>query len=455
MNPPVILITDKGKGIFQEFKAELQKNSFDIIDTTTKISPIALIKRKKPDLILLGVTNGNFENEMDTVKQIRKRDTRTPVICIAKRSSEALVIAALKAGVDDFFKMPFSTVALLESINEKLFRQPVQAKTMDVVKGYRENKAHTMIVGQSKGMNEVKQQLLNVALSDCAVLITGETGTGKELAARTIHHHSDKKNKRLVCINCAAIPDSLVESELFGYERGAFTGAFASKQGLFESASDGSVFLDEIGDMTPFAQAKILRTIELKETCRLGSKKGRSLNFRVISATNRDPEKLITEKQFRRDLYYRLNVARIHLPPLRDRKEDLPALIDHYIEWFNKKFGRKIKSFSQEAMHALVRYDWPGNVRELVNLIEISFINLPCQNIDFLEVPQQLRIRFNQINALPTSERDRVIAALCATNWNKSKAAQKLNWSRMTLYRKIAKYSIDSNPTHHLETAEA
>jgi DNA-binding NtrC family response regulator len=441
MKEPVILITDRGGGLPHELKNRLSSHSFEVIDTPQKKAPLRVFLEAKPDLILLGITNGNYENDIIVARQIRHKDRSIPIICVAKHSSEALAIAALKAGIDDYFKMPFSSESLLQSINASIHGKSSQSKEVGVKQGY-EGIDMPEMIGQSSVMREVKQQLLKVARTDCAALITGETGTGKELAARMIHSNSQRKRKRLICINCAAIPDSLVESELFGYERGAFTGAVAPKQGMLESAADGTAFLDEIGDMSPFAQAKILRTIELKEASRLGGKMTKALNFRVIAATNCNPEVLIREGNFRQDLYYRLNVARIHLPPLRDRKEDIPLLADYYIERYNDKFGRHIKGYSKSAIAILFQYDWPGNVRELKNLIEVSFINLPSKMVDFMEIPRQLRSRLNEIKALPKAERDRVIAALCETNWNKSRAAQKLKWSRMTLYRKINKYNI-------------
>jgi transcriptional regulator with PAS, ATPase and Fis domain len=284
--------------------------------------------------------------------------------------------------------------------------------------------------------------LLKVAPTQSTVLITGETGTGKELAAELIHRNSSRHKKPFVCINCAALPENLVESELFGYERGAFTGAIASKQGKFEQAEGGTVFLDEIGDMSPYAQAKILRAIEIKEVYRLGGKGSISLNVRVIAATNQDIERLVAQEKFRKDLYYRFNVAMVHLPPLRDRKEDIPPLLGHYIRELNQRFGREVEGFTQEAMESLLHYDWPGNIRELKNLLEATFINLPSRKIAFMDLPKQFQRRLQETEGLPKSERDQVLSALFATKWNKSKAAQKLHWSRMTLYRKMAKYHI-------------
>ncbi|MBW2163252.1 MAG: sigma-54-dependent Fis family transcriptional regulator, partial [Deltaproteobacteria bacterium] len=287
--------------------------------------------------------------------------------------------------------------------------------------------------------------LVKVATTDSTVLITGETGTGKELAAELIHQNSPRHKEPFVCINCAALPESLVESEMFGYERGAFTGAVALKQGKFELAEGGTVFLDEIGDMSPYAQMKILRTTEKKEICRLGGKGAIPIDVRIVGATNRDLEQLIEKGNFRKDLYYRLNVARVHLPPLRLRKEDIPSLLKHYIRKFNQRFGREVEGLAEEALDSLLRYDWPGNVRELKNILEATFINLPSRKIALMDLPKTFQGRLKETEGLPEKERDRLLSVLFATKWNKSKAARKLQWSRMTLYRKMAKYQISTS----------
>ncbi len=291
-------------------------------------------------------------------------------------------------------------------------------------------------------MRQAKAYLAKLAATDSTVLITGETGTGKELAAELIHRNSPRHKKPFICVNCAALPEGLVESELFGYERGAFTGAVAAKPGKFEMADKGTVFLDEVCDMNPYAQAKILRSIECKEVYPLGGRGATPLDLRIIAATNQNPEQLMAEGKFRKDLYYRLNVARVHMPPLRERKEDILRLISHAIENLNRRFKRNVQGLTDEAMATLFRYDWPGNVRELMNLIEASFINLPSRQVDFVDLPRQLQKQLDNSAELPLNERKQIVSALLETKWNKSKAAQKLSWSRMTVYRKMTKYSI-------------
>jgi len=278
------------------------------------------------------------------------------------------------------------------------------------------------------------------------VLITGETGTGKELFAELVHKKSKRRHRPFVAINCAAIPDTLLESELFGHAKGAFTGAETGQDGRLKAADQGTLFLDEIGDMSAYSQAKILRVIENKEIQRLGCPRGIPVDLRVVAATNQDLDQLSRENKFRRDLFFRLNVARIHLPPLRERKEDLPALVQHYLDHFSRLYNHKVQQFTDEALDCMFAYDWPGNVRELKNLIESIFAEGPQTSITLADIPTHLRTRCAEMKSLPEDERGRLLWALAATNWNKSKAAAKLRWSRMTLYRKMERYNILREP---------
>lgn len=298
------------------------------------------------------------------------------------------------------------------------------------------------IVGGSTAIVEIKEYLSRVAASDCNVLITGETGTGKELAAAYLHSHSPRHTHRLIPVNCAAIPDSLIESELFGHESGAFTGAVGRREGMMELAARGTLFLDEIGDMSPLAQAKVLRIIESKDLYRLGGKSSVPLDVRIVAATNRDVEKCVETGSFRKDLYFRLNVARIHLPPLREHKEDIPLLANRFVESLNRRYHRRIDRLGAELLTTLTRYDWPGNVRELKNLLEAAFIAVKSDEITIRDVPLHFQRALGLNISRMTNERDVLICTLQSTNWNKSQAAEKLNWSRMTLYRKLAKHRI-------------
>jgi transcriptional regulator with PAS, ATPase and Fis domain len=302
------------------------------------------------------------------------------------------------------------------------------------------------IIGLSPVMRELKQDMLQIAKSASTVLITGETGTGKELAAEFIHTNSSRRKQAFVCINCAAIPDSLLESELFGHVKGAFTGAEEYRDGLLGSANGGTIFLDEIGDMSQCAQAKILRVVEKKEVCRVGSNRGVPLDIRFVAATNHDLEAMANCGTFRKDLFFRLNVARIHLPPLRERTEDIPFLLRHYCHDLTKNTGASTPEFSEECLRHLQSYGWPGNIRELKNMVEALFLKDLPRKIAVEDLPRHLRLFIENKADLSQSERGALLEALFSAKWNKSEAAKKLHWSRMTLYRKIAKYNIAENP---------
>jgi DNA-binding NtrC family response regulator len=433
MKSPVILIAEDDETLRQELKGRLFYHGFDVAEAPDRANVFQFFLDRKPDLVIIGSSQNNSWDELKVAEQIRQQDKRVPLIIISGHSSEVQAIAARRVGVNCYFKTPFSHEELVAIVKRNF---PDHNASL--------SEAHidSTIIGDSSAMREIKSYLLKVATTDCTVLITGETGTGKELVAEMIHRTSSRHSRPFVCINCAALPESLLESELFGFERGAFTGAYSSYAGKLKLAEGGTVFFDEIGDMAPNAQAKILRAIEGKEVYRLGGKKGIFHHVRVIAATNQDPEQLVAEGKFREDLYYRLNIARVHLPPLRERKEEILPLLQHYIRELNQRCGREVEGFAEEALASLVRYNWPGNIRELKNLMEATFINLPSRRISFIDLPEMFQQKLKELEGLPQGERDRVLSALFACNWNKSKAAQKLHWSRMTLYRKIAKYHI-------------
>lgn len=298
------------------------------------------------------------------------------------------------------------------------------------------------VIGESLQITTIRQYIARIAPFDTHVLITGETGTGKELAAELLHTNSQRSKQAFISFNCAAVPDSLLESELFGHEKGAFTGADTKRRGLFDAADGGTVFLDEIGEMTAGAQSKILRVFEKRQVQRLGSSHAHPVNVRIVAATNQNLEELIAHGQFRKDLYYRLNVARIHLPPLRERKEDIPQLIAHFIRLLNQQMDRQVVGLERDVHDSLCEYEWPGNVRELKNVLEATFLAVQSSMIGFSDLPAGYRMKLAQRRDAPLMEREKLVSTLLATNWNKSEAAKQLHWSRMTLYRKMMKYSI-------------
>lgn len=299
------------------------------------------------------------------------------------------------------------------------------------------------LVGSSPAMLALKAYLPKVASSKATVLITGETGTGKERVAEMLHMLGPRSKRPLVTINCAALPDSLVESELFGHERGAFTGAVAKAEGHFVRANGGTLVLDEIGEMSLHAQTRLLRAIESQQVTPVGACRTLPVDVRIIAATNQALEYLVEQKRFRADLFYRLNVARLYLPPLRERKEDIPLLLNYAIKHLNHREDRSVKGPNRELLHCLLAHDWPGNVRELLNLVETVFIDPPATWIGLSDLPPVFREIFSRYQVSRSVERDRLIEVLEQTHWNKAEAAKQLSWSRMTLYRKLSKYCID------------
>jgi len=389
---------------------------------------LAHIAKLSPAAVLVGIS-GVTPACVETLRAIRCAHPRLCILAVASDGSEELVLAAFRAGATDYLRQHGS----VDDLAEQAMRHIGDAPQPNDDDG---------MVGHSARMRDIRGYIQKVAASDTSVLITGETGTGKELVAGLIHRNSPRSERPLICVNCAAIPDTLLESELFGFERGAFTGAHLSTPGKIEMANGGTVFFDEIGELSPYAQARLLRVIEERRIQRLGARKSIPLNIRIVAATNRDLDKLAMEDGFRKDLYFRLNVARVHLPPLRERKPDIPPLIAHYVAELNRQFGASVHGVDNAVMEHLLRYEWPGNVRELKNLLEGIFVSRPSSKITFFDLPDWFRARHPLEPKPNVSESERLLCALHDTNWNKSEAADRLNWSRMTLYRKIAKYGL-------------
>ena len=369
------------------------------------------------------------------LKRIRDHSQKAKLIILARTSSEELAISALRLNAAEYLPQPYD----LERVATLLDQWSVK-----------ESDACDEIVGESPAMKKVKSFIGDLARTESSVLITGPTGTGKELVAEHIHGLSARRDKPFVCLNCAAIPDTLLESELFGYEKGAFTGATSARDGKLAQANGGTVFFDEIGDLSQLAQAKILRAIETKEFYRLGGSRRQAVDIRVIAATNRDLDAMVKEDRFRADLYYRLNVGRIRLPALRERRSDIFLLIQHFLPRFNRIFRRRVTRFDGDALNVLSSYSWPGNVRELRNTLEVTYLNLKSDTVTLQDLPDEIR---GTPDDAP-GERERLMAALLDTEWNVSRAARKLRWSRMTMYRRMAKHNVSaSKPPKAFEAA--
>jgi len=373
------------------------------------------------DVVAIGCAAQIAEGDLREAQAITGR-RHVPVILITSEGSEQLAVSALRAGVAEYLRFPLAPEELARAV--KCAMPDALPATSD-----------DRMIGVSQEFVEIRRYLRRVALRAMHVLITGETGTGKELAADFIHRHGHRASKPFITINCAAIPDSLIESELFGFERGAFTGAHAAQDGRFKLADGGDVFLDEIGDLSPWAQAKMLRVIETGEIQRLGGRQSQRVDVRIIAATHRDLE---ADPGFRKDLYFRLNVARVHLPPLRERTEDILPLAEAFRAEFDHAFGCR-STFTDDARRLLLAHQWPGNIRELRNIVEAAFIDPGPDETGALDLPAPFR---KALEGACGGELERILRALSQTHWNKSRAADELRWSRMTLYRKMARYKL-------------
>jgi DNA-binding NtrC family response regulator len=453
--PAILLFGDHGQ-LQQRIEHLLAHDDIALVNDEDGRQISEVLHSHRPQLVLCIASHRSKTEGLQILTRIRAIDTALPVILITAHSSEALAIAALRSGANDFFRIPFEDREFLSSCR-RLMRHHKTKSEGETRSASSSCPDGRLLVGSSRAMRDIRAYIERVARTDSTVLITGETGTGKELAAELIHRSSDRSSHPLIRLNCSAMPEGLLESELFGYGRGAFTGAVTGQSGKLELAEGGSLLLDEIGEMKASAQSKILRCIETKTVYPLGAGKAVHLDVRIMAATNQVPEELISEGRFREDLFYRLNVARLHLPPLRERREDIPELAAFAVRKLNHHFDGHVEGLTEAVTRALLRYDWPGNVRELMNVLEGAFINQPMEHIRYADLPVHFRRRLEEAQAPPSQERTRILAALLETNWNKSSAAVKLNWSRMTLYRKMAKYRIVQNrqPACRLEVVHS
>jgi DNA-binding NtrC family response regulator len=424
------LFTTRGRPAVAD--ALLRQCGWETTEQSAESEVLDRVAGRVADLVVIGATDGFNRAGIALTRAIRSRNPLCPVVLFTEASSEEFAIEAMRAGTSDL---------LLESAPDQEIAQAIGRLAEPIATDDQPLRGGGRLVGASAPARAMRESIRRASATESNVLITGETGTGKELVAEMIHANSVRSKRPMVAINCAAIPDTLLESELFGYERGAFTGAVTSMPGKLEQAGGGTIFFDEIGEMSPYAQAKILRAIESREVNRLGGRRPIRVDVRVIAATNRELDDLAMTDTFRKDLYFRINVARVHIAPLRERRPDIPLLIDHYVREYNRTFQTNVRGVDPETLDRLVLYEWPGNVRELRNVIESAFASRPAGRITWIDLPDWLRRRLGE-PAAPPGEEERIISALAATDWNKSKAAEKLQWSRMTLYRKLAKYQL-------------
>ena len=400
------------------------------------------------DLRLPGISG------LELLANLRRQDSHTPVIVMTAFGSIETAVDAMKAGAVDFLPKPFSLDHLMTVINKALEIRTLRDENRELRAELGQRYEFDNMVGRSGAMREIFGTVERVAPTRATVLLCGESGVGKDLIARAIHHHSPRDGRPFVKINCTALPENLMESELFGYEKGAFTGANTTKPGKFEQADTGTVFLDEIGDVPASVQVKLLRILQEREFERLGSNKTRHIDVRVLAATNVDLRAALEQGTFREDLYYRLNVLPINIPPLRERKEDIPFLADHFVKKLRKDLGTAAQSISESAIQRLLEYHWPGNVRELENVIERSMVlatNSILEAGDIkLDLAAKPRIAAGADGFLPEGmtlddfERSIIREALHRANGNKSQAARLLGLTRNALRYRLSQMGIES-----------
>lgn len=370
---PEILVVDDERSVLYTIEAVLKKDGYKISKASSAEEAYELFVQGTYDLVITDLTMSG-ESGMVLMEKVLKVNPETLVILITAYGSEAIAVEAMKNGAYDYLPKPFANDDLRLTVRRALEKCKLRMENQLLKERLNERQGLASIIGSSEVMQQVYNLIERVGPNDVTVLITGESGTGKELVANALHTLSPRKNKPFVRVNCAALPENLIESELFGYERGAFTGAISRKLGKFEIAHTGTIFLDEIGEMSMTTQTKVLRILQEKEFERLGGNSTISIDTRVIAATNQELLQSIDDDKFREDLYYRLNVINIHLPPLRDKLSDIPVLVDFFARKFYQKFNRKYQPFSEGFMGKLMQYSWPGNVRELQNLIERAII---------------------------------------------------------------------------------
>ena len=445
-----ILIVDDEPSIIQSLHGILTDEGFEVITADGGLKALDIIKETIPDIILLDIWMPDIDG-IETLKRIRELDPSAQVIMISGHGTIETAVRATKLGAYDFIEKPLSLEKVLLSINNALDYNRLEAE-LDL---FRErDRQRYQITGHSKVITELKEQITIVAPTDAWVLIVGENGTGKELVAHTIHRLSKRKNKPLVEVNCAAVPEDLIESELFGHEKGAFTGATTMKRGKFDQANEGTLFLDEIGDMSLRAQSKILRILQEQRFERVGGNRTIKVNVRVIVATNKNLEEEIEKGTFREDLYFRLNVIPIRVPPLRERVDDILELVTEFLDEFSLDTKKEQKFLRPDALGVLKRYSWPGNVRELRNLIERMVIMFPDKVITAKDIPTSFNTfreeskqeSFFSLDSLKEAremfEKSFIAGKLRQFGGNISKTAEAIGMERSNLHKKIKAYGL-------------
>jgi len=463
-----VLVVDDEELYRRALERILRRVGHEVITAREAKEALAIVAEQPPDLVLSDIQMPGI-NGLELVRQIKDVAPDLPCIVITGYGSAEQSVEALRAGAFWYLEKPFDQGHL--DVVRRLVQQAIEmgrlrAENRLLHSQLRDRYGFESIVGSSPALRSMLDVVAKVAETDSTVLITGESGTGKELIARALHYNSPRADRMFTTVNCGAIPEELLESELFGHVKGAFTNADSNREGRFSVADGGTIFLDEIGDMSPKLQVKLLRVLQEMTFEPVGSSKTRQVDVRVVAATNQDLEQAIAEKRFRSDLFYRLNVIPVEAPPLRDRREDIPLLAQHFLEKTRASKGKPVTSFSREAMQLLVEHRWPGNVRELENLVERLVVLSSSSQIEAGDLPAGLQAPIPTTQTVPAPtvpstglsfrdvvddfETDLILQALEHTHWNKNQAARLLGLNRTTLIEKIKKKGLEpATPASH------
>src|SRR4051812_25899402 len=455
-----VLVIDDEAAIRDSLRMTLEYEGYEFFGAATGQEGLALAEREAPDLVLLDVKMPGMDG-IEVLERLRNMNDSLPVVVVSGHGTISTAVEATKKGAFDFIEKPFASERVLVSLRNALDQRRLRDENRSLKKAV---EVRHQMIGDSPGLKQVMAAVGRAAPTNATVLIYGESGVGKELVARTIHRNSLRSRERFVQVNCAAIPEELIESELFGHEKGSFTGATEKQLGKFEQADRGTIFLDEVGDMSAKTQAKVLRVLQEGEVERLGSARTIKVDVRVIAATNKNLEEEIEKGGFREDLYFRLAVIPIHVPPLRERSEDIPLLVRHYMDYFSRENNARPRRITQAALDALQRYRWKGNIRELRNTVERLIIMSPGDTIDVSDLPGAVRnpaaapagaaAGFGSAGPAPgagantlrefkdNAERAYLVQKLRENAWNISKTAEVIDTPRSNLYKKLEQYQI-------------
>jgi DNA-binding NtrC family response regulator len=453
MDKKSILIVEDDRTVGESLRLFLKKKGYGILLASSGKEALQVLRQKAIDLVITDLVMPKMDG-VELLEAVKGLKAEIEVIVISAQGTIEKAVQAMKLGAFDFIEKPINPRVISLVVERALEKQTLVLQNRDLLARLEERFQFKNMVGKSKEMVRVFELIRHIAPYDSSVLITGESGTGKELIANAIHYNSPRATLPFIKVSCASLSEGIIESELFGHEKGAFTGAVTSRKGRFELAHKGTLFLDEVEDIPPSTQIKLLRVLQEGEFERVGGSKTLKVNIRIIAASNRDLQEAVKQGTFREDLYYRLNVVTIRLPPLRERRDDIPFLVNFFIEKYNKRYQMKVKGISQRAMSLLMEYDWSGNVRELENTIEsILVVNSP-DVIDLAHLPQEIRdfkigpevISVKIGTPLEEVEREMLIQALKATKGNKRRAAQLLGINVRTIHRKMEEFRKDDSP---------